>query len=145
VFGLGLDVIGLIGIILLIGIVQKNGIMLVDFALEAERHRGLTAEQSVFEACRTRFRPILMTTMCAVLGGVPLMVGTGTGSELRQPLGFAMVGGLLVSQLLTLFTTPVVYIYLDRVNHWLTHLRRKPRVAAANLKIPSPTTSSPGA
>jgi hydrophobe/amphiphile efflux-1 (HAE1) family protein len=126
-FGFGLDVIGLIGIILLIGIVQKNGIMLIDFALEAERHRGLTAEQSVYEACRIRFRPILMTTMCAVLGGVPLMIGTGTGSELRQPLGFAMVGGLLLSQVLTLFTTPVVYIYLDRVNHWLTTLRHASR------------------
>jgi hydrophobe/amphiphile efflux-1 (HAE1) family protein len=122
-FGFGLDVIGLIGIILLIGIVKKNGIMLVDFALEAERHRGLTAEQSAFEACKTRFRPILMTTMCAVLSGIPLMIGTGTGSELRQPLGFAMVGGLLFSQLLTLFTTPVVYIYLDRINHWLTNVR----------------------
>jgi multidrug efflux pump subunit AcrB len=122
-FGFGLDVIGLIGIILLIGIVKKNGIMLVDFALEAERHHGLTAEQSAFEACKARFRPILMTTMCAILGGIPLMIGTGTGSELRQPLGFAMVGGLLLSQLLTLFTTPVVYIYLDRINHWLTHLR----------------------
>jgi hydrophobe/amphiphile efflux-1 (HAE1) family protein len=122
-FGFGLDVIGLIGIILLIGIVKKNGIMLVDFAIEAERHRGLTAEQSAFEACKTRFRPILMTTMCAVLSGIPLMVGTGTGSELRQPLGFAIVGGLLLSQLLTLFTTPVVYIYLDRINQWLTKVR----------------------
>jgi multidrug efflux pump subunit AcrB len=101
-FGLGLDVIGLIGIMLLIGIV-KNGIMLVDVALEAKRHRGLTAEQSAYEACRTRFRPVLMTTMCALFGGLPLMMGGGTGSELRQPLGFAMVGGLLVSQLLTLF------------------------------------------
>jgi multidrug efflux pump subunit AcrB len=116
-FGLDFDVIGLIGVILLIGIVKKNGIMLVDFALEAERHRGLTAEQSAFEACRMRFRPILMTTLCALLGGVPLMLGTGTGSELRQPLGFAMVGGLMVSQLLTLFTTPVVYIYMDRIGH----------------------------
>jgi len=136
-FGLGLDVIGLIGIILLIGIVKKNGIMLIDFALEAERHRGLTAEQSIFEACRIRFRPILMTTMCAVLGGIPLMIGTGIGSELRQPLGFAMVGGLLVSQLLTLFTTPVVYIYLDRVNHWLTHLRRRPRTPDAGIALPA--------
>jgi hydrophobe/amphiphile efflux-1 (HAE1) family protein len=122
-FGLGLDVIGLIGIILLIGLVQKNGIMLIDFALEAERHNGLSAEQSVYEACKTRFRPILMTTMCAMLGGVPLMIGTGTGSELRQPLGFAIVGGLIVSQLLTLFTTPVVYIYLDRMSHWLDRRR----------------------
>ncbi len=122
-FGFGLDVIGLIGIILLIGIVQKNGIMLIDFALEAERNEGLTAEQSVYEACKIRFRPILMTTMCAMLGGVPLMIGTGTGSELRQPLGFAIVGGLLVSQLLTLFTTPVVYIYLDRMSKFLSRRR----------------------
>ena len=121
-FGFGLDVIGLIGIILLIGIVKKNGIMLVDFAIDAERRRGLTAEQSAFEACKIRFRPILMTTMCAVLSGIPLMVGTGTGSELRQPLGFAIVGVLLMSQLLTLFTTPVVYIYLDRINQWLKNV-----------------------
>jgi multidrug efflux pump subunit AcrB len=131
--GLGLDVIGLIGIILLIGIVQKNGIMLIDFALEAERHNGLTPEQSALEACKTRFRPILMTTMCAMFGGVPLMVGTGTGSELRQPLGFAIVGGLIVSQLLTLFTTPVVYIYLDNVIHWfaLKRTRRAATIPAA--------------
>ncbi|WP_426440700.1 efflux RND transporter permease subunit [Bradyrhizobium genosp. P] len=122
-FGFGLDVIGIIGIILLIGIVQKNGIMLIDFALQAERDRGLTAEQSAFEACKTRFRPILMTTMCAMLGGVPLMIGAGTGAELRQPLGYAMVGGLIVSQLLTLFTTPVVYIYLDGLTHWISQKR----------------------
>jgi len=123
IFGFGLDVIGLIGIILLIGIVKKNGIMMVDFALEAERHRGLSAEQSAMEACKVRFRPILMTTMCAMLGGVPLMIGTGTGSELRQPLGFAIVGGLIVSQLLTLFTTPVVYIYLQNASEWLAKRR----------------------
>jgi len=123
IFGFGLDVIGLIGIILLIGIVKKNGIMMVDFALEAERHRGLSAEQSALEACKVRFRPILMTTMCAMLGGVPLMIGTGTGSELRQPLGFAIVGGLIVSQLLTLFTTPVVYIYLQNASEWLAKRR----------------------
>jgi hydrophobe/amphiphile efflux-1 (HAE1) family protein len=122
-FGFGLDVIGLIGIILLIGIVQKNGIMLIDFALEAERHRGLSAEQSALEACKIRVRPILMTTMCAMLGGVPLMIGTGTGSELRQPLGFAIVGGLIVSQLLTLFTTPVVYIYLQNASDWFARKR----------------------
>ncbi|MGY4223183.1 hydrophobe/amphiphile efflux-1 (HAE1) family protein [Bradyrhizobium sp. USDA 4503] len=124
-FGFGLDVIGLIGIILLIGIVQKNGIMLIDFALEAERNRGLTAEQSAYEACRIRFRPILMTTMCAMLGGVPLMIGTGTGAELRQPLGYAIVGGLIVSQLMTLFTTPVVYIYLHGMSRWFAGLRAK--------------------
>jgi hydrophobe/amphiphile efflux-1 (HAE1) family protein len=130
--GFGLDVIGLIGIILLIGIVQKNGIMLVDFALQAERHRGFSAEQSALEACKIRFRPILMTTMCAMLAGVPLMAGTGTGSELRQPLGFAIVGGLIVSQLLTLFTTPVVYIYLQNASDWLARKRtthRSPRPA----------------
>jgi biotin carboxyl carrier protein len=118
-FGMPLDVIGIIGIILLIGIVKKNGIMLIDFALEGQRQRGLSSEDAIHEACRLRFRPILMTTLCALLAGVPLMVGTGTGSEIRQPLGFAMVGGLLVSQLLTLFTTPVVYIYMDRISAWL--------------------------
>ncbi len=115
-FGRPLDVIG---IILLIAIVKKNGIMMVDFALEAERGRHLTPEEAIFEACRLRFRPILMTTMCALLGGVPLMVGTGVGSELRQPLGFAIVGGLAASQVLTLFTTLIIYIYLDRLGRLL--------------------------
>ncbi len=123
VFGFGLDVMGIIGIILLIGIVKKNGIMLVDFALEAERHRGLSPEESIHEACRMRFRPILMTTMCALLGGLPLMLGSGTGSELRRPLGYAMVGGLVVSQVLTLFTTPVIYLYMERLARWLERVR----------------------
>jgi multidrug efflux pump subunit AcrB len=127
-FGFGLDIMGIIGIILLIGIVKKNGIMMVDFALEAEKHRGLSAEESIHEACRLRFRPILMTTMCALLGGLPLMLGTGTGSELRQPLGYAMVGGLVVSQVLTLFTTPVVYIYMDGLSHLCARLRGQPRM-----------------
>jgi hydrophobe/amphiphile efflux-1 (HAE1) family protein len=127
-FGMPLDVIGIIGIILLIGIVKKNGIMLVDFALAAQRERGLGTEAAIHEACRLRFRPILMTTMCALLAGVPLMIGTGIGSEIRQPLGYAIVGGLLVSQLLTLFTTPIVYIYMDRLAGWLG--RRHGRTAA---------------
>ena len=124
IFGFGLDIMGIIGIILLIGIVKKNGIMLVDFALAAERDRGLSTEEAIHEACRLRFRPILMTTMCALLGGLPLMLSNGTGSELRHPLGYAIVGGLVVSQVLTLFTTPVVYLYMDRLSHLLGRSRR---------------------
>jgi HAE1 family hydrophobic/amphiphilic exporter-1 len=130
-FGFGRDVMGIIGIILLIGIVKKNGIMLVDFALDAERHQGLTPEQSIFEACRLRFRPILMTTMCALLGGLPLMLSNGTGSELRQPLGYAMVGGLAVSQLLTVFTTPVVYLYMERLSRSTSWRRSRSPAHAA--------------
>jgi multidrug efflux pump subunit AcrB len=126
---LDLSVIAIIGIILLIGIVKKNGIMLVDFALEVERSEGLSAEESIYRACTLRFRPILMTTMAALLGGVPLMLGTGDGAEMRQPLGYTIVGGLLLSQILTLYTTPVVYLYLDRLGAWiqrLTHRASKP-------------------
>ena len=129
-FGMPLDVIGIIEIILLIGIVKKNGIILVDFALTSQREHGLSSEDAMHEACRQRFRPILMTTLCALLGGVPLMLGTGTGSEIRQPLGYAIVGGLFVSQLLTLFTTPVVYIYMDRLNQWLTGKSRSLNMGA---------------
>jgi HAE1 family hydrophobic/amphiphilic exporter-1 len=114
-----LSVIAIVGIILLIGIVKKNGIMLVDFALQAEQNEGLSTEESIYQACIKRFRPILMTTMAAMLGAVPMMLGTGVGSEIRQPLGYAIVGGLAVSQVLTLYTTPVVYIYLDRLQTWL--------------------------
>jgi HAE1 family hydrophobic/amphiphilic exporter-1 len=120
-----MSVIAMLGIILLIGIVKKNGIMLVDFALHAEKEEHLSSEQSIYRACTLRFRPILMTTMAALLGGVPLMLGTGTGSEIRQPLGYTIVGGLLLSQLLTLYTTPVVYLYLDRLAAWLGRRRGK--------------------
>ncbi|WP_027477636.1 efflux RND transporter permease subunit [Curvibacter gracilis] len=121
--GYDLSVIALIGIILLIGIVKKNGIMMIDFALHAERDRGLSSRDAIFEACLMRFRPIMMTTMCALLGGLPLMLGHGAGSELRRPLGYAMVGGLILSQMLTLFTTPVVYLYLDRAHFWYLRLK----------------------
>ena len=134
-FRFDLSVIAIVGIILLIGIVKKNGIMLIDFALEAERHQGLTAEEAIYRACVLRFRPILMTTMAALLGAVPLMVGTGTGSEIRQPLGFSIVGGLLLSQLLTLYTTPIVYLYLDR-------LRTRSRPAAVASTPPAPATAT---
>jgi multidrug efflux pump subunit AcrB len=121
--GSELSVIALIGIILLIGIVKKNAIMMIDFALEAERERGLPPLQAIREACLLRFRPIMMTTMAALLSGLPLMLGHGAGSELRRPLGTAMVGGLILSQALTLYTTPVIYLYLDRLQHWLSPRR----------------------
>ena len=128
-FHFDLSVIALIGIILLIGIVKKNGIMMVDFALQAERERHLAPEQSIREACLMRFRPIMMTTMAAILGALPLMLGRGTGSEMRVPLGYTMVGGLVLSQALTLFTTPVIYLYLDRMR--LRFARRHPGPVAS--------------
>jgi hydrophobe/amphiphile efflux-1 (HAE1) family protein len=121
-----LTVIAMIGIILLIGIVKKNGIMMVDFAINAERRDGLAPLDAIRQACLLRFRPILMTTMAAMLSGLPLMLESGAGSELRKPLGYAMVGGLMLSQVLTLYTTPVIYLYLDRLQHWLSPARHRP-------------------
>ncbi|MGO4738403.1 efflux RND transporter permease subunit [Bosea sp. 2KB_26] len=137
--GYDFSLIALIAVILLIGIVKKNGIMMVDFAIEGERRDGLSSEDAIRRAALVRFRPIMMTTMATMLGAVPLMLGHGTGSELRQPLGFAMFGGLAVSQVLTLFTTPVVYLYLDRLSHRMTKGRQpSPRLAGA---VPAPVPS----
>ncbi|HEY1737043.1 MAG TPA: efflux RND transporter permease subunit, partial [Methylovirgula sp.] len=129
-FGYDLSVIALIGIILLIGIVKKNAIMMIDFALNGIRNEGLSARDAIYSAAVVRFRPIMMTTMAAILGGLPLMLGTGTGSELRRPLGFAIVGGLVVSQILTLYTVPVIFLYMDRFNDMLSG-RRKSKKASA--------------
>jgi multidrug efflux pump len=141
--GNDLDIIGIIGIILLIGIVKKNAIMMVDFALEAERVQGLPPREAIYQACLLRFRPILMTTMAALLGALPLMIGTGVGSELRHPLGITMVGGLLVSQLLTLFTTPVIYLGFERLGKRMAEWRHKrlgmnpdPEVQGAAINMP---------
>jgi multidrug efflux pump subunit AcrB len=122
---MSLDVIGLVGILLLIGIVKKNAIMMIDFAIAAERSEGKSAAESIAEACRLRFRPILMTTVAALLGAVPLAFGTGMGSELRRPLGVTIIGGLLVSQVLTLYTTPVVYLALDRLRSRVVRWRER--------------------
>jgi multidrug efflux pump len=121
-----LTVVAIIGIVLLIGIVKKNAIMMIDFALEAERHEGKPPYDAIFQACLLRFRPIMMTTMAALLGAVPLAFGTGTGSELRRPLGITIIGGLLLSQLLTLYTTPVIYLFFDGIANRLSGRKSKP-------------------
>ncbi len=143
--GMDLSLIGIIGIILLIGIVKKNGIMLVDFAIAAERDRHLSPHDAIREACLLRFRPILMTTAAAMFAGIPLALGTGAGTEIRVPLGYTMVGGLALSQLLTLYTTPVVYLYLDRLQTWLRRNRQTGAsdLADSEIKLVTPTKSEP--
>jgi len=132
IFQVDLTVIAIIGIILLIGIVKKNAIMMIDFALETERKNGATPKNAIYQACLMRFRPIMMTTMAALLGGLPLALGTGTGSEMRRPLGITIVGGLLFSQVLTLYTTPVVYLYLDKLQAWFGSRKQvSPRLQTA--------------
>ena len=138
--GMELSMTALIGVILLIGIVKKNGIMLVDFALEGERERGLKPAVAIYEACLARFRPILMTTLAALLGAIPLAIATGPGSEIRRPLGITIVGGLLVSQVLTLYTTPVIYLLLDRLHRRL----RRPQESGNRRRChPGPLSGAP--
>jgi multidrug efflux pump len=124
-FKIDFTIIALIGVILLIGIVKKNAIMMIDFAIAAERDEGLDSKAAIFKSCQLRFRPIMMTTMAALLGALPLALGTGNGAEFRQPLGISIVGGLIVSQLLTLYTTPVVYLYFDHLRLWWQRRRGK--------------------
>ncbi len=133
-----LTVMAIIGIILLIGIVKKNAIMMIDFALDVERKEGKSPEEAIYQACLLRFRPIMMTTAAAILGGLPLALGTGTGSELRRPLGISIVGGMIVSQMLTLFTTPVVYLYMDRLARWLRRKEARPHLRGAADVHPAP-------
>ena len=140
-----LDIIALIGIILLIGIVKKNAILMIDFALQAERNEGNSPEESIYQACLLRFRPIMMTTMAALFGGIPIAISTGNGAELRRPLGIAICGGLIVSQMLTLYTTPVVYLYLDRFRAWVSggkRLRRLDATPAPAAHAPSPHSAT---
>jgi multidrug efflux pump subunit AcrB len=138
-----LSIIAIVGIILLIGIVKKNAIMMIDFALAAERNEGKNSYDSIVEACMLRFRPILMTTMAALLGALPLALGTGTGSELRRPLGITIIGGLIMSQLLTLYTTPVVYLYFDSLQRWWDGAAIAKRGDAAELPPRRPHELAP--
>src|SRR5438552_17233773 len=137
VTGNELSIVSTIGIILLIGIVKKNAIMMVDFALEAERHEGLSPEESIYQACLVRFRPIMMTTMAAMFGALPLAIGMGVGSELRKPLGVAIVGGLIVSQILTLYSTPVIYLWLDQLRQRRKHKQRAGYLAEVPSAAPA--------
>jgi multidrug efflux pump subunit AcrB len=137
-FGQDFSIIALIGVILLIGIVKKNAIMMVDFAIDAERRHKLPPQEAILQACSLRFRPIMMTTAAALFGAIPLAIGFGDGSEFRRPLGISIVGGLIVSQMLTLYTTPVVYLYIDRFGTWVRERRAAWR---ARRGLPPPPTA----
>jgi multidrug efflux pump len=143
-FRMDFSLIALIGIILLIGIVKKNAIMMIDFALDAEREEGKTPEESIYQACLLRFRPIMMTTMAALLGALPLAIQEGTGTELRKPLGITIVGGLLLSQFLTLYTTPVIYLYMDKIAKFLSRRPKKPVVKSEELEPASDAMKETG-
>jgi len=143
IYRIDFSLVTLVGIILLIGIVKKNAIMMIDFALDAERNEGLSPEESIYQACLLRFRPIMMTTAAALLGALPLALETGTGSELRRPMGIAIVGGLLLSQFLTLYTTPVIYLYLDRFGRWIEERRHRGEIAQAELPLRATTEFEP--
>src|SRR6185295_16084488 len=142
-FGYDLSIIGIIAIVLLIGIVKKNAIMMIDFALEAERDQGQPPATAIYNACLLRFRPIMMTTMAALFGAVPLAVGTGPGSELRRPLGIAIIGGLLLSQVLTLYTTPVIYLAMDRIRAFCVRIFRGKVEEKDQPKKPEPPPEKP--
>ncbi len=145
VCGYDLSIIGLIAIVLLIGIVKKNAIMMIDFALEAERDQGQPPELAIYNACLLRFRPIMMTTMAALFGAIPLAIGTGPGSELRRPLGIAIIGGLVLSQVLTLYTTPVIYLAMDRISKVVTGWFGSAAAARSLPNIQLPKADAPGA
>jgi len=131
-----LNIYAFVGIIMLVGIVKKNGIMMIDFAIERRRDEGVSAQDAIYEACLVRFRPIMMTTMAALMGTLPIALGWGAGAEARRPLGLAVVGGLVVSQALTLYVTPVFYVYMEKIQEWLTHRRRAKRPSLAGVGEP---------